>query len=721
MSASKRSGSALSLSSNELLDQQLNELIDASGTPAPPTDEERNASAGRPAGTQDEDVEGESENVAVMVRCRPLGPVGSGPGGRAQGEELAVKADEANRCVEAADRRFFYDQVFGPDCDNERVYMRSARRLVDSAFRGYNCAIFLYGQTGTGKTHTHSALTLAAFEHLFSLIQDSSKGMRFLIRASYYELYNEEIRDLLVASPPASKSGGRARSARKPLELSESKERGVYVKNLTCFLVNNLSELKKLKQVGDRRRTTSSTKMNEHSSRSHSIFSITIETISTEAAATATAATAEEAPPRRRAVRPKTGAEQRQPSVRVGHLNLIDLAGSERQSKSGASGLALKEASRINLSLTCLSLVIRALTDKTAAAGHIPYRNSKLTRLLSSSLGGNSKTALIACVSVARSNLDETLNTLRFASRTKQIKNRAVINEDPKDALLRKYRKQLEELRMKLNERQQMAGAGREPLAQLEAANDRVGNSEAADLIGNATDNQDDEQARLKNQLELLKAKIMFGGENLLDKLELHERLLAASQAELEERKRDELKLRERLLSKKQTIEQVVQSRGSLEGQLEYLEAKLDRAIELYRSSKLELRDLASEHEQLREQLLQTIKATSKEIKYVDCINDDFIPHEQLDLINAYAQYDDESDEWQIKYIALSGNNMARTRRLVGPAQQPPMDPASELGAGQRVTVRRDRQMSAGMTSGRRKKSTESTGNRPDPYLRLAS
>jgi kinesin family protein 3/17 len=627
MAAAKgQTSSALSASSKEI-DRQLDDLMVDADVDA---DIDGDANTAKPSGRQDGPEQG--ENVVVMVRCRPLFA-----GERQQQRQAAVLVDENDHCVQVAgERRFYFDQVFGPDTSNEQVYMRSARRLVEFAFRGYNCTIFLYGQTGTGKTYTHSSLTLGAFEHLFSLIQNSNKQARFLIRASYYELYNEEIRDLL-AMPAAAGGDGRRRakrtsgggSSRPALELHESKERGVYIKDLTCFLVNNLNELVKLKQLGDKRRATAATKMNEHSSRSHSIFSIAIETIANEIAVGSGSQ-------QRPTTTTKTGAKSSssssgQSSLRLGRLHLIDLAGSERQSKSESSGVQLREASQINLSLTCLSLVIRALTDKTSNTGHIPYRNSKLTRLLSSSLGGNSKTLLMACISPAQASLDETMNTLRFASRTKRIKNKAVINEDPKDALLRKYRRQLNELREKLNQtqrqqqqqqRQDSSGHG-----QLPPAGPQI------ELDDQNRQQQQQQQSQLTKELELLKAKIMFGGENLLDKVELHERLLQASQKELEERQKAEAKLREELQSREHSFKNVVHSKGSLEGQRLYLEEKLAKAVNLHKRSKLELRDLSSEHEQIKEQLLQTIRSTSKEIKYIDCILDDFIPRKCLVLV----------------------------------------------------------------------------------------
>lgn len=383
------------------------------------------------------------------------------------------------------------------------------------------------------------------------------------------------------------------------------------MKGLASFLVSNLTELERLKRLGDRRRSTAATQMNERSSRSHSIFSLTIEALEPAGPSGQLESAQRQRPGSKQPSRP----QQANPSaVRLGRLHLIDLAGSERQSKSGSSGARLREASRINLSLTCLALVIRALTDQTAAGQHVPYRNSKLTRLLSSSLGGNSKTLLVACISPAGEHLDETLNTLRFASRTKRIKNVARVNEDPKDALLRNYRRQISELRERLRE-QELGDASSSP-------------TKGPPVAGSEPQSQQQQQQtkQLMEQLKLLQAKIMAGGENLLEKVELHERLLEASRTELEEKRRFELELAQELERKRTNIEQVAKSRGGLESQRVELEEKLKRAVELFRGARDELRDLRSEHEQLRESLLQSIRATSKEIRYADCIIEDFIP-----------------------------------------------------------------------------------------------
>nr|XP_019820117.1 PREDICTED: kinesin-like protein KIF3A [Bos indicus] len=176
--------------------------------------------------------------------------------------------------------------------------------------------------------------------------------------------------------------------------------------------------------LGHKNRSVGATNMNEHSSRSHAIFTITIECS-------------------------EKGVDGNM-HVRMGKLHLVDLAGSERQAKTGATGQRLKEATKINLSLSTLGNVISALVDGKST--HVPYRNSKLTRLLQDSLGGNSKTMMCANIGPADYNYDETISTLRYANRAKNIKNKARINEDPKDALLRQFQKEIEELKKKLEE-----------------------------------------------------------------------------------------------------------------------------------------------------------------------------------------------------------------------------------------------------------------------------
>lgn len=216
----------------------------------------------------------------------------------------------------------------------------------------------------------------------------------------------------------------------KKLDIKEDKDKGIYVKGLTSVIVKSIPEIEKTMLAGTKNRKVGETAMNKDSSRSHSIFTIYIET-------------AEDG----------TDGNQR---FRAGKLNLVDLAGSERQSKTNATGDRLKEAQKINLSLSALGNVISALVYGKAT--HIPYRDSKLTRLLQDSLGGNTKTVMIAAISPADYNYEETLSTLRYASRAKNIKNKPRVNEDPKDALLRQYEEEIKMLKEALLKMSQGGG-----------------------------------------------------------------------------------------------------------------------------------------------------------------------------------------------------------------------------------------------------------------------
>jgi hypothetical protein len=207
----------------------------------------------------------------------------------------------------------------------------------------------------------------------------------------------------------------------KKLELKD-KDTGVYVKDLSTFVVKNPSDLNDVFEEGNLNRHVAATNMNEHSSRSHSVFTITVESSEMK--------------------------EDGKAHIRVGKLNIVDLAGSERQSKTGATGDRLKEASKINLSLSTLCHVISSLTDPKCT--YIPYRDSRLTRILQDSLGGNTKTVMIAAIGPADYNAEETVSTLRYASRAKNIENKPRINEDPKDAMIREFHDEISRLRAEL-------------------------------------------------------------------------------------------------------------------------------------------------------------------------------------------------------------------------------------------------------------------------------
>ena len=258
------------------------------------------------------------------------------------------------------------------------------------------------------------------FAQVFALIDtNAAPGKQFLVRASYLEIYNEEVRDLTSDNPKAR------------CEVKEDKDKGVYIKGLNNSEVKSEADLEALMAKGNNNRTVGATLMNADSSRSHSIFCITVECSEPDTV--------------------KGGDEIK---IKQGKLNLVDLAGSERQGKTQAEGVRLKEATKINLSLSALGNVIEALVaNASGKSRHIPYRDSKLTRLLQDSLGGNTKTVMIAAVSPADYNFDETLSTLRYANRAKNIKNKPKVNEDPKDALLKEYQDEIKRLKMILEEK----------------------------------------------------------------------------------------------------------------------------------------------------------------------------------------------------------------------------------------------------------------------------
>lgn len=299
----------------------------------------------------------------------------------------------------------------------EDVYNSLGEEFLDHNFEGYHTCIFAYGQTGSGKSYTmmgtpdQPGLIPRTCEDLFQRIeaaQSETPNISYHVRASYFEVYNEHVRDLLV---PASASGNGA--APYYLKIRESPTEGPYIKDLTDVPVRSLGEILKYMKAGDQNRTTASTKMNDTSSRSHAVFTIMLKQIHHDM-------------------------ETDETTERSSRIRLVDLAGSERAKSTEATGTRLREGSNINKSLTTLGRVIAALADPKHQGGRrkagkggdavVPYRDSILTWLLKDSLGGNSKTAMIACI--APSDHEETLSTLRYADQAKRIRTRAVVNQE---------------------------------------------------------------------------------------------------------------------------------------------------------------------------------------------------------------------------------------------------------------------------------------------------
>ncbi|KAH3676042.1 hypothetical protein WICMUC_002338 [Wickerhamomyces mucosus] len=312
---------------------------------------------------------------------------------------------------------FTYDRVFGPESTQNDVFQYSVLETVDDFLNGYNGTVLAYGQTGSGKTFTMmgdlideslKGIIPRITDHIFKKISKSDSNIEFTLSASYMEIYMEQIRDLLTDVKIGNQQPN--------LQVHEDKLNGIHVTNLTKAYIGSSKEIYEILGKGSELRVTSSTEMNQESSRSHAIFQLNLTQ------------------------------ENLEFGIKRSKLFLVDLAGSEKIGKTGVTGQNLEEAKKINSSLSSLGNVINALTDPKSQ--HIPYRDSKLTRILQESLGGNSRTSLIINCSPSSYNEIETLSTLRFGTRAKRIKNKAHINTEPstKDLL-----KQIDTLK-KINE-----------------------------------------------------------------------------------------------------------------------------------------------------------------------------------------------------------------------------------------------------------------------------
>ncbi|OAY42946.2 kinesin-like protein KIN-5C [Manihot esculenta] len=356
-------------------------------------------------------------NVQVLLRCRPFSD-----------DELRNNAPQVVTCNEYQrevavsqsiagkhiDRVFTFDKVFGPSARQKDLYEQAMVPIVNEVLEGFNCTIFAYGQTGTGKTYTmegeckrsksgphgelppEAGVIPRAVKQIFDTLE--SQNAEYSVKVTFLELYNEEITDLLA--PEEISKVALEDKQKKQLPLMEDGKGGVLVRGLEEEIVTSASEIFTLLERGSAKRRTAETLLNKQSSRSHSLFSITIHI--------------------------KEATPEGEELIKCGKLNLVDLAGSENISRSGAREGRAREAGEINKSLLTLGRVINALVEHL---GHVPYRDSKLTRLLRDSLGGRTKTCIIATVSPAVHCLEETLSTLDYAHRAKNIKNKPEVNQ----------------------------------------------------------------------------------------------------------------------------------------------------------------------------------------------------------------------------------------------------------------------------------------------------
>ncbi|XP_068633105.1 kinesin-like protein KIF12 [Battus philenor] len=389
----------------------------------------RAASLDRSTRASSTTLNSDEDNINVVIRVRPVSEQE-----RSHGEREVLEFPGKGQVIcpgTAAGQKhkvFSYNVVFEPAASQEDVLEYSGvKRLLEMAVEGFSCTVFCYGQTGSGKTHTltgppglvekgsspYSAehgLIVRSFVYLFQLIRNRP-DCNFVLKSSFLEIYNEKVIDLL--NPGTS---------RKPLQVRWSKEsRSFYVENLFTVDCEELDDLFAVLEEGTRNRANGAHAMNAHSSRSHTLLSVRV----------------------RRDVR----SERDVTCSTHGKINFVDLAGSEMTKRTHSTGKTLEEANNINKSLMVLGYCIAQLSDGKKR-GHIPYRDSKLTKLLADSLAGNGVTLMIACIAPTRSNLSETVNTLRYAARAKKIKSKPIVKMDARDALILSLKREVEVLQV---------------------------------------------------------------------------------------------------------------------------------------------------------------------------------------------------------------------------------------------------------------------------------
>lgn len=514
---------------------------------------------------------------------------------------------------------------------------------------------------------TERGIIPRAFQHLFESIARSVatvQDQQYMVYATYLEIYNEEIRDLLSKTPKVA------------LDLRQDAVTGFYAEGLSRKIVKNVKDIDHHMQSGKRNRTTGKTNMNEASSRSHSIFTIVVEH------------------------------SQAGGHIRVGKLNLVDLAGSERASKTLATGQRQVEGTAINVSLTCLGNVITALAAKSK---FVPYRESKLTCLLETSLGGNAKTVMCANCSPVDFNCEETISTLKYANRAKNIKNKPQINEDPKDAMLKGLQEQIRALQEQLGkqgaadqplhaatavetrvverevirevhvglsdeqvqaihrqareEKEMLMKQAKEDMQQLIVQQSQTAAERAAlqDALQREAEDKrvlaEREQA-LQNKLRAMEAKLIKGGA-IISKAAQQEALLRKTEQELKQKQQVEAVLAKELAAKEEANEMLEDHYSSLQEEVQVKTNKLKKLLAKYQTALRDAHEMEADFATERNGMLEKMQSMAVEMEKKELLVANFIPNDYAQRIQARLVCD-AAGHWMLPKGQLAGNCVLR-------------------------------------------------------------
>ena len=558
-------------------------------------------------------------------------------------------------------RTFWYDKAYGMDSTQDQVFQETAMPIVESVVQGYNGTIFAYGQTGTGKTFTmegdfeteiNKGIIPRSFDLMFNIIK-TTYNTNFLIQCSYLELYNEEVRDLL------------AKNHQQKLDIREDPETGFYVQDLSHWVVKAPKDMIELMLRGRELKVIKGHNMNERSSRSHCIFTIIVEN----------------------STKDETGDH-----IKKGKLNLVDLAGSERTSKikdvNGAEGLQA-ETIHINLSLTALGKVIHALASNKKQ--HIPYRDSKLTKLLMDSLGGNSKTVMIANIGPADYNIEETLTTLRYADRAKNIKNAPKVNEDPKDAMIKKYKEELERLKealakanggieMSINEfvsdnvinmdtrerikeiqnqfileKERIQNEADEKKKKLEA-DKKMAEEDKIKLIEQLKKQEEEqnkkveEKKKIMDKLQKLEEKFLLG-EKTKEQAKKNEQILNEEKKEIKAKEKRQKELQDKIKREEEKARELEANFKNQDDEIEKKTKLFNRLKEDLKKVEIEGEEIRKEYEISKNEFHNEMEKINKKISFSEEIIKNIVPKKYLKMIFSLMNYDEERDEFYLPGI----------------------------------------------------------------------